>query len=714
MNKNLVIVESPAKARTLSKILGDKYIIKASMGHVRDLPRSALGIDVDNGFTPKYVNILQRKKILKELKELINDSPAVYLATDPDREGEAISWHLLEAAKLKDTSIPIYRVSFHEITPEAVTDAFKHHRSIDMNLVNAQQARRLLDRLVGYKLSPLLWRKVQRGLSAGRVQSVVVKIIVDREREINKFIPDEFWIIEVELSKEIPSNGSKHFKAQFAGLLDGKKVSITNGQKATEIKNELETASYSVRTIQNKSQNRQPAPPFTTSTMQQEASRRLHFTAKRTMMIAQQLYEGIDIGDEGSVGLITYMRTDSTHVAATALSEVRDYIADRYGSDYVPAHIRTYDKKSKFSQEAHEAIRPTKIIREPDKLKKYLKPEQFRLYELIWKRMLASQMSAAVFDVTSVEIEAKSSNKPFNQYLLRTSTTVLKFPGFIIVYTEGKDDDNNEEKDIQLPPLKTGENLDFVEIFMNQKFTEPPPRYTEATLIKALEQKGIGRPSTYAPIISTIQDRDYVRKEKGKFVPNDIGMIVNDLLIQHFPTIVDQDFTAQMEKDLDDIAEGKKPWTSTLEGFYKPFESTLENAIKNISRINTDKETDEKCPNCGKPLVIKQGRFGRFLACTGYPECKTTMRLINKIGVPCPECGAKEKGELVERISPKKRKFYGCSRYPDCRFTMVQKPLQQPCPDCKGLLINARGNAVKCTSCDYKGSLDDLEQINTK
>jgi DNA topoisomerase I len=710
MNKNLVIVESPAKARTLSKILGDKYTIKASMGHVRDLPQSSLGIDVENGFIPKYVNIIQRKKVLKELKELINDSSSIYLATDPDREGEAISWHLLEAAKLTDSSKPIYRVSFHEITQEAVTDAFKHHRTIDMNLVNAQQARRLLDRLVGYKLSPLLWRKVQRGLSAGRVQSVTVRLIVDREREINSFVPNEYWIIEVELSKADSMKDNKHFKTQLIGLIDGKKTIVNNGKQASEIRSELETANYAVNSIQTKSQNRQPAPPFTTSTMQQEAARRLHFTAKRTMMIAQQLYEGIDIGEEGSVGLITYMRTDSTHVAASAISEVRDYITDKYGSDFLPPQVRVYDKKSKFSQEAHEAIRPTKIYREPDKIKKYLKPEQFRLYELIWKRMLASQMSNAVFDITSVEIEAKGSVKPFNRYLLKTSSTVLKFPGFITIYTEGKDDEDNNEKDTNLPSLKTGEPLKYIDISTTQKFTEPPPRYTEATLIKALEQKGIGRPSTYAPTISTIQDRDYVRKDKGRFVPNDIGIIVNDLLIQQFPNIVDFDFTAQMEKDLDDIADGKKQWTSTLEGFYKPFESSLEHAFKNVTRINTDKETNEKCPNCGKPMVIKQGRFGRFLACTGYPECKTTARLINKIGVPCPECGAKEKGELVERISPKKRKFYGCSRYPDCRFTMVQKPLPQPCPECKGLLVNTRGNAIKCISCDYKGTMDDLEQ----
>lgn len=708
MAKKLVIVESPAKARTLSRILGTDYVIKASMGHVRDLPKSALGVEVENDFAPKYVVIQQRRKIINELKESADNASAIYLATDPDREGEAISWHLIEAAKLDKDKSPIRRVAFHEITKEAVEQAFKHPRVIDMNLVNAQQARRLLDRLVGYKLSPLLWKKVRRGLSAGRVQSAAVRIVVDREREIENFVPTEFWIIEAELEKKLALTQSPRFRALFIGLANGTAIGVHNEDEAHRLRDELTAADYNVRAVQVKDIPRTPAPPFITSTLQQEAWRRLHFTAKRTMVIAQQLYEGIALGEEGSVGLITYMRTDSTHVAASAIAETREFIKGKFGEDFLPAHPRAFSKKGKWAQEAHEAIRPTRIHREPAQIRSYLKPEQFKLYELIWKRMVASQMAAAVFNNTTIDIEAKCAASR-KDYLLRSTSSVMKFPGFISLYSEGKDEETEEEKTVRLPEMKASDKLALIDVLMEQRFTQPLPRYTEATLIKALEQKGIGRPSTYAPILSTIQDRGYVYKEQGKFRPDDIGKIVNDLLAANFPRVVDLSFTAQMEESLDDIARGDKEWVSVLKGFYTPFDEKLKEASETLKRVNTDKATDEVCPKCGKPMVIKSGRFGRFLACTGYPECKTTMPLLVKTGARCPECGESEGGELVERISKKKRRFYGCSRYPQCTFAIRQKPVPQPCPQCGKLLIHYRGSTIKCTACEYKGDLSELE-----
>ncbi len=717
MGSKLVIVESPAKARTLSRILSSDFVIKASLGHVRDLPRGELGIDIENGFAPKYVIPSQRRKITSELKKSVDDASAIYLATDPDREGEAISWHLLEAVKPKKGKVPVHRVAFHEITKEAVETAFRHPRVIDMNLVDAQQARRLLDRLVGYKLSPLLWRKVQKGLSAGRVQSAAVRIIVDREREIQDFVPVEYWTIEAELASKTPKSPKSGFRALLVGLTDGKKIEISNEREAEELKTELEKADYTVGTVQIKTVPRQPAPPFTTSTLQQEAWRRLRFTAKRTMVIAQQLYEGISIGEEGSVGLITYMRTDSTQVAASAIAETRDFINKKYGSNFLPAHARSFGKKGKWAQEAHEAIRPTKIYREPDSLRPYLKAEQIKLYELIWKRMVASQMSEALFDTATVEVKAKCPGSR-NEYLLKATSSVVKFPGFMSIYSEGKDEDGGAEgkgekeekqKSHLLLKLKTGDELVLLGLFSEQYFTEPLPRYTEATLIKALEQKGIGRPSTYAPIISTIQEREYVHKVNGRFHPNEIGIIVNDLLTKHFSSIVDLSFTARMEKDLDRIAQGEKEWVSVLKRFYTPFDKTLNKALNTIEKIKIVQQTDETCPDCGKPIVIKTGRYGKFLACSGYPECKKTMRLVVKTGVPCPECGEKENGELVERISKKKRRFYGCSRYPKCRFTIRQRPVPQPCPQCNKLLVNYRNGLVKCTSCKYKGELVEQE-----
>jgi DNA topoisomerase-1 len=706
MTMKLVVVESPAKAKTIGRILGSDYTIKASLGHVRDLPRKELGIDVVNDFAPKYVVIPQRKEVIGELKKLADDISVVYLATDPDREGEAISWHLVEATKLNKTKIPVWRVGFHEITKEAVEQAFHHPRSIDMNLVDAQQARRLLDRLVGYKLSPLLWRKVQRGLSAGRVQSAAVRIIVDREREIQNFVSREYWIIEAELAKKLLEAEKNSFRALLIGLADGTKLEISNQQEAKQIENELNKADYSVKGVNVKEVARQPAPPFITSTLQQEAWRKLHFTAKRTMSIAQQLYEGIALGEEGSVGLITYMRTDSTQVAASAVAETRDFINSRYGARYLPSHPRSFGKKGKWAQEAHEAIRPTKIHREPDQIRHYLKTEHLKLYELIWKRMVASQMAAASLNVTTVDVEAKCPETK-NEYLLRTISSIVKFPGFLSLYSEGRDEDGEDEKTISLPALKVGDELVLLALFPEQRFTQPPPRYTEATLIKALEQRGIGRPSTYAPILSTIQDRGYVYKENGKLRPDEIGTIVNDLLTQHFPNVVDLDFTARLEEELDEIARGERKWVSVLRDFYTPFEETLNQASTRIEKVNMAKPTEEICPDCGRPMVLKMGRYGKFLSCSGYPECKKTMPYLVKTGVPCPECGK----ELVERINKKKRVFYGCSDFPKCKFAINRKPIPQPCPQCGKLMVIYRDGWVKCTACSHKDKLAELEKV---
>ena len=702
----LVIVESPAKARTIGRILGTDYAIKATLGHVRDLPRSELGIDVTNDFAPHYVTIKQRKEVLSDLKKSAGDASAIYLATDPDREGEAISWHLVEAIKLANSKLPIHRVVFHEITKEAVEKAFHHPRSIDMNLVNAQQARRILDRLVGYKLSPLLWRKVQRGLSAGRVQSAALKIIVDREREIQNFVRTEYWTIEAELAKKLPETRKAGFRALLISLADGTKLGIPNQQEAARIEAELRKADYTVKKVTVKEVARQPAPPFITSTLQQEAWRKLHFTAKRTMVIAQQLYEGIALGEEGSVGLITYMRTDSTHVAAGAIAETRDFIVSKYGARFVPPHPRSFVKRGKWAQEAHEAIRPTKIHREPEQIRSYLKTEQLKLYELIWKRMVASQMAAASLDSATVEINAKCI-EPQKGYLLRAASSVVKFPGFITLYSEGKDEDGEEEKAVVLPELKVGDELALLALSPEQCFTQPPLRYTEATLIKALEQRGIGRPSTYAPIISTIQERGYVYKENGKLCPDEIGLVVNDILAQHFPKIVDLDFTAQLEEELDEIARGEKRWVPVLKDFYTPFEETLSQAADKIERVNIAKPTEEVCPDCGRPMVLKTGRFGKFLSCSGYPDCKKTMTFVVKTGVACPQCGK----ELIERTTKKRRVFYGCSGYPQCKFAVNRKPVSQPCPQCGKLLIMYREGWVKCTACEYKGKLDESEKV---
>ena len=708
MASKLVIVESPAKARTLNKILGRSYSVKASLGHVRDLPRGSLGVDIDKGFIPKYVIPVGKKKIVGEIKKAASKASSIYLATDPDREGEAISWHLLQATRLEKDDRPIQRIVFHEITKDAVREAFQNPRSIDMNLVNAQQARRILDRLVGYKLSPLLWRKVQRGLSAGRVQSVAVRMIVDREREIQNFIPQEYWIIEVELAPLEEKEAS--FKARLFALADGTKLDIGNKDEADRVTVDLEKAEYAVKAVVTKQVARQPAPPFITSTLQQEAWQKLHFTAGRTMAIAQQLYEGLPLGREGSVGLITYMRTDSTHVAASAISEAREFIGEKYGAKFIPPKPRSFARKAKWAQEAHEAIRPTKIYRQPEQLKPFLDPAQLKLYELIWKRMVASQMSAALYDTTNVEIEASDTDKQPQGYLLKVSSSVVKFPGFMVIYSESTDENERRESSdfigVSLPKLKIGEKLIYLGTFPEQCFTQPPPRYTEATLIKTLEQKGIGRPSTYAPILSTIQERDYVNKADGKFQPTELGVTVNKILTEHFPKIVDPGFTAQMEEQLDEIAQGKYEWIAALQEFYPPFQDMLSKAWINLEKVNMTQVSEEKCPNCGRPMVIKVGRFGKFLACSGYPDCKTTMPYLVKTGVRCPQCG----GELVKRISKKKKVFYGCSKFPQCKFAVNRRPIAQPCPGCGNLLVQYKGDWAKCVACQRKVKLSATEK----
>ncbi|HXY73719.1 MAG TPA: type I DNA topoisomerase [Dehalococcoidales bacterium] len=697
LKKELVIVESPAKARTLGKILGSKYNLKASMGHIRDLPRSKMGVDIEHDFSPQYVVPRPKAKLVKELKDAGKEAKDIILATDPDREGEAIAWHL--ANVINGDSKEFRRVVFHEITEEAVKEAFKHPRTIDSGLVDAQQARRVLDRLVGYKLSPLLWQKVRRGLSAGRVQSVALRIIVDREREIEAFVPQEYWVIGVKLQKE---SDSPVFTAQLVSLLDGTKLEINSKEKSDAVAANLEISKYMVHGIKTRKVVRQPAPPFITSTLQQEAWYKLRFSAGQTMAIAQELYEGLPIEGE-SIGLITYMRTDSVHVAHSAVADTREFIQEKYGAEYVPQHARTFSNRVKGAQEAHEAIRPTRTHRTPESLKHFLNANQLKLYTLIWNRMVASQMAAAIFENTTVDIDAKPM-KAHASYLLRTSASELQFPGYTVLYQRDEGKTNDEDVIGALPKLEKGNQLIYIPpVQSEQKFTQPPPRYTEASLIRALEEKGIGRPSTYAPILGNIQDREYVTKTSGIFKPTDLGTTVTDLLIKNFPDIVDIEFTAKMEDTLDEIADDKKEWVDVIRKFYSPFEKTLETAKEGLERVKLpDEITTEICEKCGKPMAVKVGRFGKFLACTGYPECKTTKRYAIKTGVKCPECG----GQIIQRLSKKNKTFYGCDSYPKCTFAMSTRPLPQPCPQCGGLLTEYREGKVKCTKCKYRGTTD--------
>ncbi|HEY7060216.1 MAG TPA: type I DNA topoisomerase [Chloroflexota bacterium] len=694
MAKNLVIVESPAKARTIERFLGRNYAVRACLGHVRDLPKSKLGLDVEHDFRPQYVVPKEKREVLKNLKGLASSAGTIYLATDPDREGEAIAWHLVEAMDLGDRQVR--RVEFHEVTSAAVLAAVQNPRQIDRQRVDAQQARRVLDRLVGYELSPLLWKKVRRGLSAGRVQSVAVRRVVEREREIDAFQSVEYWTIDADLAKQGQRAKPEHF---IAGLVArrGEKVELHNQAEADAVVQALEGADYRVTNIREREQQRNPAAPFTTSTLQQEASRKLSFTAKRTMMVAQQLYEGIDLGGE-SVGLITYMRTDSTQVAESAQAEARQFIRERYGDESVPAQARVYRTRSRLAQEAHEAIRPTSVYREPAAVRARLTPEQFRLYDLIWKRFVASQMASARFDVTTVEVEATPPQNPADKFLFRATGSRQKFAGFLAIYTEGRDDTTIEDEERKpLPVLTQGEALDLLELLPEQHFTEPPPRYSEATLVKALEERGIGRPSTYAPTLATVQERGYVERVEKRLRPTELGILVNDLLVQHFGDVVDVDFTANMEEELDEVAQGRRPWVPIIREFYEPFHQKLEVAEQTVGRVKPpDEPTDEICEKCGRNMVIKLGRFGRFLACPGFPECRNAKSIQVKIGVACPQCG----GDLVEKRTKSKRTFYGCATYPACEWTSWQKPVAEPCPTCGGIQVEAAKDRLRCLTCN--------------
>jgi DNA topoisomerase-1 len=641
MAKKLVIVESPAKAKTIGQFLGSKYVVKASVGHVRDLPKSKLGVDIENEFEPQYLIPREKNKVIAELKKAVKGASALYLATDPDREGEAISWHLVQATQ-PDKKTRVHRVIFHEITKEAIAEAFNQTREIDMHLVNAQQARRVLDRLVGYKLSPLLWRKVRRGLSAGRVQSAVLKMIVDREREIQGFKPVEYWVTEADLSKQTSAKTKQQpFRATLLGYVGKgkKKLTVSNKDYAKKLEQELEAALYRVADVKYKETHRQPAAPFITSTLQQESWRKLKLSSKRGMSIAQQLYEGLAIGDEGTVGLITYMRTDSTKVSALAVADTRSYITKKYGSHFVPKSARVFSRKAKGAQEAHEAIRPSSVYRDPDSIKKYLSRDQYKLYDLIWKRMVASQMSAALIGTDTVDINAKAAGSD-TAYLFRSTDANIKFAGFLVLYRESKDEpDEDELKKVPLPKLSKNELLKLIKLYQEQRFTQPPPRYTEATIIRALEENGVGRPSTYAPILSIVLGRGYASRVKGSFVPEEIGILVSDLLNEHFADIIDLGFTAHIEDELDEIANTKQQWVQIIKEFYDTFEKDLKKADVAIEKVKIeDRPTDEVCDKCGSPMVIRQGRRGDFMACSAYPKCKNTKNADGTI----------EKGKTVK------------------------------------------------------------------
>ena len=817
MSKGLVIVESPAKAKTIQKYLGKGYTVEASLGHVKDLPKSTLGVDIDNEFDTEYIVIPGKEKVLVKLKKLADSADSIYLAPDPDREGEAIAAHLEEELsgngsgkkkkakkkKTDDDGLRFHRVTFNEITQRAVREAFEHPRKIDRNLVDAQQARRVLDRLVGYQVSPLLWDKVRRGLSAGRVQTVALRLIVEREREIKAFEKKEYWTIDAHLAAAKPPA----FDARFQGKGE-EKVEVPNGEEAEKIRVALEKADWVVRSVDKKERRRNAYPPFTTSKLQQDSSRKLRFSVKRTMMIAQRLYEGVELGEEGLVGLITYMRTDSTRVSNDALAEVREYVGKEYGSNYLPESPNTF-KSKKGAQEAHEAIRPTSAMRHPDQIKRYLKEDEYKVYKLIWQRFVASQMNAAVFDQTTVDIDARTADGSF---WFRVTGSVPKFDGFLKLYVESHEGKDEEEEELKhkLPPLEAGQKLTLKQLKPEQHFTEPPPRYNEASLVKELEERGIGRPSTYSTILSTIQERQYVQKLGGKFAPTEIGLVVTDLLVENFRDIFDVEYTARLEEELDEIEEGKEKWTDAMSEFYKRFAKDLKYAEKHMENIKRmEKPTDEKCERCGSPLVIKwgkhgsfyacssydkddpnsctftkenpinlpdldsadlqettqeeycencgrvmvlkRGRFGQFMACTGYPDCKTTRRLDQGRKVPdipleelCPKCGRNlvirhgrygeftscsgypdckfvkqnfigvkcplcEDGEVVEKKARRKgNTFYGCSNYPKCKFTSANKPIAEKCPSCGSDYLVEKtlkaGPVIACPNkeCEYE------------
>ena len=677
MSKYLVIVESPAKVKTISKFLGSNYTVMASNGHVRDLPKSSLGVDVDNDYEPKYITIRGKGDILAALRKEVKKAEKIYLATDPDREGEAISWHLAHALNI-DPASPC-RVTFNEITKSAVKEAMKSPRPIDMRLVDAQQARRALDRIVGYKISPLLWRKVRKGLSAGRVQSVTVKLICDREKEIQAFESVEYWTVGMKLRKD----KSAMFEAELTHV-DGEKLDL-HDEKATEaLVADFQQQKLLVDKVKKSERKRKPAAPFTTSSLQQDAARKLGFTSRKTMMLAQQLYEGIELGRHGATGLITYMRTDSTRLSDVALNDARAFIGEQFGEDYLPPKANVY-VTGKKAQDAHEAIRPTDVNLTPESVEKHLNKDQFKLYNLIWQRFTASQMVPAVYDTLSIQIKAGE------RYTAKAAGSKLRFPGFTAVYAGAES--NKKEKDVLLPDLAEGDELNIAKMLPQQHFTEPPPRYNDASLVKTLEEKEIGRPSTYAPIIETIQARGYVQRIDKHFQPTELGFVVVDMLEEYFKSIVDVKFTADLENELDEIAEGKVEKNQLLKEFYDPFAVTLEKADEAIGHVELpEEETDIPCDKCGRMMVVKQGRFGKFLACPGFPDCRNTMPLLVDTGVECPKCG----GAIVERKSHRGRKFYGCKNYPECDYTTWDQPLQEKCPQCGAFMLkhhykNGRG-----------------------
>lgn len=689
MQKNLVIVESPAKAKTIGKFLGKNYKVVASVGHVRDLPKSSLGIDVENNYKPKYITIRGKGPVIKELKSEAKKANKVYLATDPDREGEAISWHLSYILGLEEDEL--IRIEFNEITKEAVSNAIKKPRAINKDLVEAQQARRILDRLVGYKISPLLWKKIRKGLSAGRVQSIAVKLICDREKEIENFIPEEYWSI-----KAIFNNENDKFEANFYGQLDGEdeiKMDLKTKNEVDAILTEIENKKYNIYEIKKGSKKRNPYPPYTTSTLQQDASKRLGFSTKKTMMIAQQLYEGIDVKGEGTLGLITYIRTDSIRISKEALKNADDFIVDNFGKKYSSGGRQFKNKKSGEVQDAHEAIRPTSINRIPNEISESLTKDQYKLYKLIWERYVASQMSPALYETMTVKIQC-------GKYLFRSSGSSLKFDGFLKIY--GNIEQDEEELNISL--LKEGEEVKLNCLEPNQHFTQPPASYSEATLIKTLEELGIGRPSTYSPTISTILSREYVVLENKYFKPTELGILVTELLEEYFKDVINEEFTAQMEEKLDEVADGKYSWVSLVDDFYTNFSKVLKIAEEEIEKIEIKEEvTDVICEKCGRNMVVKYGRYGKFLACPAYPECKNTKPFLDELDVNCPLCG----GTIVERKSKRGRRFYGCSNYPDCKFASWDEPIDEKCPKCGNLLVKKKsrsGAKIKCTnkSCNYE------------
>ena len=684
MADNLVIVESPAKAKTIEKYLGKRYKVIASMGHVRDLPRSQMGVDVEDNYEPKYITIRGKGPVVKDLKKYAKKAKKVFLASDPDREGEAIAWHLSKILELEESKEN--RVVFNEITKDAVKESFKHPRGIEMNLVDAQQARRILDRLVGYNISPVLWKKVKKGLSAGRVQSVALRLVIDRENEIRNFKPEEYWSIEGEFRYK-----KSKFTAKFLHYKN-KPYKLKTKKDVEKITSELNGDEFEITNVNKKEKTRYPANPFTTSTLQQEAARKLNFKARKTMMLAQQLYEGIDLKRQGTVGLITYMRTDSTRISQTAKDEAKSYIEEKYGTEYT-SNRKTKGKQG--DQDAHEAIRPTSTLRTPDEMKAYLTRDQHRLYKLIWERFVASQMAPAVLDTMALDVTQ-------NDIKFRANGQTIKFKGFMTLYVEAKDDKDND-KENKLPKLNQGDKVTATQIEPAQHFTQPPPRYTEARLVKTLEELKIGRPSTYAPTIDTIQKRNYVKLESKRFVPTELGEIVYEQVKDYFPEIIDVEFTVNMETLLDKIAEGDISWRKVIDNFYGSFKLDVARAEEEMEKVEIkDEPAGEDCEVCGAPMVIKMGRYGKFMACSNFPDCRNTKAIVKTIGVTCPKC---KDGDVVERKSKKNRLFYGCSNYPECDFISWDKPIGRDCPKCNHYLMQhkkGRSSQVICSNCDYK------------